>query len=113
MTTQQAPHTPPLWRKFLSLPHTRLGWWAVGLAGAFVALFIVNAAVLLPAPGVVPLREAFVGIALLSCGIGGGLAALVALSRGHDRSWLVWLALLPALFVIFMIGEFLVPVLSL
>ena len=94
-----------------SLPGTRLGWYSVGLAAAFVALFIVNAAVLLPAPGVLPWREAFVGIALLLCGMGGGVAALVALTRGHDRSWLVWLALLPALFVLFMIVEFLVSVL--
>jgi hypothetical protein len=94
-----------------SLPGTRLGWYSVGLAAAFVVLFIVNAAVLLPAPGVLPWREAFVGIALLLCGMGGGVAALVALTRGHDRSWLVWLALLPALFVLFMIVEFLVSVL--
>jgi hypothetical protein len=31
MTTQHAPHTP-LWRRVISLPHTRLGWLAVGLA---------------------------------------------------------------------------------
>lgn len=94
-----------------SLPGTRLGWYSVGLAAGFVVLFIVNAAVLLPAPGMLPWREAFVGIALLLCGMGGGVATLVALTRGHDRSWLVWLAVLPALFVLFMIVEFLVPVL--
>jgi hypothetical protein len=70
---------------------------------------MINAAVLLPAPGVVPWREAFVGIVLLVCGLGGGIAALIALIRGHERSALVWLALLPGLFVLFMIGEFLVP----
>src|SRR5215210_1769532 len=31
MSAQQAPHTP-LWRQVLSLPHTLLGWWAIGLA---------------------------------------------------------------------------------
>lgn len=96
----------------LSLPSTRLGWWSVGLAAAFVVVFVINAAVLLPAAGVVPWREAMVGIVLLLCGIGGGIAALVALIRGHDRSWLVWIAMVPALFVIFMIGESLVAVLS-
>jgi hypothetical protein len=74
-----------------------------------VVLFIINTAVFLPAPGVVPWREAFVGIVLLLCGIGGGIAALIALIRRHERSALVWLALLPGLFVLFMIGEFLVP----
>ena len=92
-----------------SLPSTRLGWYSVGLAAMFVVLFMINAAVFLPAPGVVPWREAFVGFVLLLCAIGGGIAALIALIRGHERSWLVWLALLPGLFVLFMIGEFVVP----
>ena len=92
-----------------SLPSTRLGWYSVGLAATFVVLFMINAAVFLPAPGVVAWREAFVGIVLLLCGIGGGIAAPIALIRRHERSWLVWLALLPGLFVLFMIGEFLVP----
>jgi hypothetical protein len=79
------------------------------LAAAFVILYIINAAVFLPSPGVVPWREAMVGIVLLSCGISGGTAALIALIRRHERSALVWLALLTGLFVLFMIGEFLVP----
>ena len=94
---------------YVSLPSTRLGWYSVGLTAAFVILFIINTAVFLPAPGVVAWREAFVGIVLLLCGIGGGIAALIALIRRYERSALVWLALLPGLFVIFMIGEFLVP----
>ena len=106
--TAHTPH-PPLWRRILSPPTTRLGWYSVGLAAAFVVLFVVNAAVLLPAPGVLPWREAFVGIALLLSGIGGGIAALIALVRCHERSALVWLAMLPGLFVLFMIGEFVVP----
>jgi hypothetical protein len=77
-----------------------------------VILFVINSAVFLPAPGVLPWREAFVGIVLLLCAIGGGIAALIALIRRHERSALVWLALLPGLFVIFMIGEFLVPLLD-
>ncbi|HET7270445.1 MAG TPA: hypothetical protein VFI90_05095 [Rubrobacter sp.] len=94
----------------LSLPGTRLGWYSVGLAATFVVLFIVNAAVLLPAPGVVAWREALVGIALLLCALGGEVAALIALVRRHERSALVWLAMLPGLFVLFLlIGEFLVP----
>ena len=93
----------------LSRPSTRLAWWSVVLATAFVILFIINASVLLPAPGAVPWREALVGTVLLVCGLGGGAFALIALTRGHERSALVWLALLPGLFVLFMIGEFVVP----
>ena len=66
-----------------SLPSTRLGWYSVGLAATFVVLFMINAAVFLPAPGVVAWREAFVGIVLLLCGIGGGIAALIALIRRY------------------------------
>jgi hypothetical protein len=88
-------------------PSTRLGWWSVGLAAAFVLLFFINAAVFLPAPGVVPWREALVGIVLLLCGIGCEITALIALIRRHERSALVWLAMVPGLFVLFMIGEFL------
>jgi hypothetical protein len=93
----------------LSLPRTRLGWYSVGLEATFVVLFIFNLAVFLPAPGVVAWREALVGVLLLLCGFGGGIAALIALVRRHEHSALVWLALLPGLFVLFMIGEFLVP----
>ena len=93
----------------LSRPSTRLGWWSVGLATAFVVLLIINASVLLPALEVVAWREALVGIVLLSCGLGGGAVALIALIRGHERSWLVWLAVLPGVFVLFMIGQFVVP----
>jgi hypothetical protein len=68
------------------------------LAATFVVLFIINAAVFLPSPGVVAWREAVVG-----CGLGGGVFALIALIRRHERSAFVWLALLPGLFVLFMI----------
>ena len=52
----------------LSRPSTRLGWWSVGLAASCVMLFIINAAMFLPAPGMVPWRGAMVGIVLLFVG---------------------------------------------
>ena len=70
-------------------------------------LFIINAAVLLPAQGVVPGREAMVGIVLL-LGLGGGFAALIAVIRSHESSWLVWIAMLPGLTaLVFFTGELL------
>jgi hypothetical protein len=66
-----------------------------------VVLFSINATVFLPSPGVVPWREAFVGIVLLVCGLAGGIAELIALIRCHERSALVWLAMLPGLLVLF------------
>jgi hypothetical protein len=44
------------------------------------------------------------------CGLVGGVLALVAVIRQHERSWLVFLSILPFLWVLlFILGEFLVP----
>ncbi len=84
----------PLWQR----PNTRLGWWAVGLA---VANIVLNFAwSILP------------GGALLAfaCGLAGGVLALIAVIRQHERSWLVFLSILPMVFVLlFILGEFLIP----
>jgi hypothetical protein len=40
-----------------SPPSTRLGSWSVGPQAAFVMPFVINATVLLPAPGVMPWRK--------------------------------------------------------
>jgi hypothetical protein len=99
--------------RFTSLPHTRAGWWAVGLAGLFLALFIFNSAVLIqpsePVPIPIPVRIAY-GFIMLLCGIASGAAGLVAVIRARERSWMAWLTILPGLFVLFLlIGEFLFP----
>jgi hypothetical protein len=39
MSAGHAPHMPPLWRRVPSLPHTRLGWWTVGLASIALIAF--------------------------------------------------------------------------
>jgi len=67
----------------------------------------------MPATIEVPWRESllpFYGLGMLLCGLAAGVIALVALTRRGDRSWLVWLALLPGLSVLFIVlGECLVP----
>lgn len=84
--------------KYLVRPATRLGWWAVGLAAASI--------VLVPAWSILP-GGGFPGFI---CGLAGGVVALIAIFRQHERSWLVILAMLPLLFVIFfLLGEFLGP----
>jgi len=83
---------------FLEKPHTKLGWWAVGLAAASI--------VLLFAWSILP------GGAWLSfiCGLAGGIIALVAIIRQQERSWLVFLSILPMLNVItFIAAELLIP----
>jgi hypothetical protein len=100
--------------KFLGLPRTKLGWWSVGLAAAFVVMFIVNVAVFGPSSGgdtawrnvLLPVFA----IGMLTIGVAAGVVALVAVIQKRERSWLVFLPLLPAAFVIFfLLGEFLTP----
>ena len=101
--------------RFIERPHTRTGWWAVWLMVAFLAMFLVNAFVFMafPSLGDGAWRQTvlpFYGIAMLLCGLVSGAIGLVAITYQHDRSWLVWLTILPMVWVVFMlIGEFIVP----
>jgi hypothetical protein len=94
-----------LWRR----PLTRLGWWAVGLGAAFVALFIIDNTLLIPAyQGAASARWLenllpFYGIFMALCALAAGMVGMIALIRNHERSWLVWLALLPMAFTLFLI----------
>jgi hypothetical protein len=100
-------------RGFLSRPSSKLGRWAVGLGAAFVVLFLINSFVFMPASLDAPWRHVvlpFYGIFMLACGLASGVAGLVAVTRKHERSWLVWLTMLPGLLVLFLVlGEFLGP----
>lgn len=96
--------------RFFALPSTKLGWWAVWVAVAFVVLFAVNVLVIMPTSENAAWWRAilpFYGIAMIGCGIGSGVVALVAIVRKRERSWLVWLPLIPAAMMLFLIvGEF-------
>ncbi|MEP7359151.1 MAG: hypothetical protein ABI847_18010 [Anaerolineales bacterium] len=98
--------------RFFRRSSTRLGWWAVGLGAAFVVLFIVNSGVLMQLTERPPWSLSLLigyGFAMLLCGLASGIAGLMAVLR-HERSWLVWITLLPGLLVVFLLlGEFLVP----
>jgi hypothetical protein len=99
--------------RFLGRPGTRLGWWAVGLGVAFVVMWIINSILFMPASVEIPWRQLvlpFYGIFMMLCGFAAGIVGLIALIWRHERSWLVWLTLIPGLFVlVFILGEFLVP----
>ena len=75
-------------RRITILPTTRRGWWAVGLSTSFLPLVFAGA--------VVPLAAA-VGIL---CGLGGGVAALLAIVGERERALTVWLALVPLVIAI-------------
>ena len=107
-----ADHAPG--KGFFSQPVTSTGWWAAGLGIGFVILFLINALVLIPFSAAQPPWSRplmiFYGLFMLACGLGGAVAGLLAILRRGERSWLVWLPLLPGALVIFLLlGEFLVP----
>jgi hypothetical protein len=100
----------PLRRRILGWPSTRLGWWSVGLAATFVALFIINLAVITSTLETLWRQTLlpFYVIFMLSCGLAAGIVGLIAVIRQRERSWLVWLAILTGLFVIaIVLGELL------
>ena len=102
--------TQSVWR-----PGTTLGWWSVWLMVVFVAMYIIDSFVFMSIPSfgdgtwrqvVLP----FYGIFMLLCGLAAGIVGLIAITRQHERSRLVWLTILPMAWVVFMLlGEFLVP----
>jgi hypothetical protein len=109
MTTQPAP-------SFLHRPSTRLGWWAVGLFGLFVILFVINALLFIPASQGVSSPEWVIfflpifGIIMALCTLAAGLAGVMAVIKKHERSWLVWLTIIPAVFfLLLLLFELLVP----
>ena len=85
---------------FLGMPRTKLGWWAVGLALLFAALFVSVTNELIH----------FSGFLTMTLGVIAGIVTLIALIWKRERSWLVWLMLLPGLFaIVFALGEILYP----
>ena len=84
--------------RFNEKPHTKLGWWAVGFAVAGILL--------VPAWSILP---GGAGLGFL-CELVGGILALIAIIRQKERSWLVWLSVLPMINVfVFILAEFLFP----
>jgi hypothetical protein len=111
--TEEGEMTAPTKSAFAQRPATTLGWWAFGLAAAFVGMFVINTAVFMPGLAPAWWRQTilpFYGIFMMLCGIAAGVVGLIALIRGHERSWMVWIAILPGAFALFFVlGEFLVP----
>lgn len=85
---------------FFERPGSALGWWSVALGTVFVTLFIL----------VTNDFIRFSGMLTITLGVLAGLTTLGALIWKKERSWLVWLMLLPGLFaILFALGEILVP----
>jgi hypothetical protein len=92
-----------------------LGWWAAGCEAVFIVLWFINLFVFYPIAmlgGFAELQQTFFpifGIFMMACGVAGGVLGLIALIRG-ERSWVVWLVMLPCAFALFfLLGEFIFP----
>jgi hypothetical protein len=100
-----------MWSKYLSLPQTRLGWAAVVLASPVCALWLYGIIATLLSGN--PITGEGVFMVLLFTGpltVPAALAGLYAVGIKDERSWLVWLAMVPvliyvSLFVLLEIGE--------
>jgi hypothetical protein len=105
------PPSPP--STFGSLPKTKAGRWAVWLMVAYLALFFPNfwlgMTAVLPPVVTIP-----VGILALALGLACGVVALVAIIRGRERSWVLWLPVVATVGVVFLLaGELLSALLML
>jgi hypothetical protein len=98
---------------FLRRPVSKLGWWAVALAIAYLVMNIINTVVMMRQPELSSwlrsLTIAF-GILMILSGLASGIVATIAILRKRDRSWMVWLALAPGLAMLFLLfGELIFP----
>lgn len=99
---------------FSDMPTTRAGKWAARLAVVFVGMFAINSFVFMPFSGsAAPWRQVvlpYYGITMLLVGLAAGAVAAIALLKSKERSWVVWLALVPGLMMLtFILGEVLIP----
>jgi len=82
------------------MPHGKFAWWAVGLGILFMALFV----------SVTTRFLHFSGFLTITLGVIAGIFTLLALIWKGERSWLLWLMLMPGLFaIVFALGEILYP----
>ncbi len=92
----------PLMTRILGWPITRIGWWAIWLGVAFMILLIIKSMVLQPfstALHLSPLVHSSFSILMDLCGLAAVFVGLFAIIVRHERSWLLFLAILPSLYV--------------
>jgi hypothetical protein len=98
---------------FWQRPKSKLGWWAVGLGLSYLVFYIADMIIIgmrssLPGTNRVVMMN--FGFVMLLLGLAAGVVALIAILKKRERSWAVWLALLPGIScLLLLIGEFVVP----
>ncbi len=100
-------------RRVFALPSTRLGWWAVGLAAAVVALLafdgVLAGAGFTDWGGSARLALGLSSAAGVATAISAGIVAMIAVVKGERSIVLIAPLLFAAFWVMFVLGEFLSP----
>lgn len=97
------------------LPVTRMGKAAAWLALAFTVGFGLNMPLVAVfgrtgAPDWLRPFLPFWGLAIMGVGVAAGICAVIATLKYKERSWAVWIAMVPGGFaLLFVLGEFLFP----
>jgi hypothetical protein len=87
-----------MWRQVLSLPQTGIGWWALGLAGPVWALWLFGIIATLLSGDAITGEGVFMALLFTGWwGLFGTVLGLIAVLLSHERSLLVWLAMVPGL----------------
>ena len=76
------------------------------MGASFVAMFLINSLVLMSAPIAIRAVAIAYGFLFVAVGLGSGAVSFLALAYKHEKSALVWAALLPgALMAFLVVGE--------
>lgn len=92
---------------FVGLPHSRLGWWSIGLATAFIALLSIwlsYALYLRPITRPTFLSDPLHAVLLVSAAaaaITGAILGVLALVSKRERSFLILLSILLGTIVLY------------
>ena len=108
--------TPPVSTSIWHLPITQMGKLAVGLAAFSLLMSFITPALIMLRSQNIPkgswqetLLSAF-AFFMFFFGLVPSVVGLVALTRKHERSWLVWLTLWPGVSaILFILAEFIFP----
>ncbi len=96
--------------RFPSLPSTSVGWWAGGLLIAWIVWLVLrsrlSSQVFSPMIGGHRTAGTLLDAVTPLLAIVAAVVALVALVYYRERSWVVWLALLPGVLVLFVLVAF-------
>jgi hypothetical protein len=95
-------HHTSLWRRVFS-PHTRFGWWAVGLAATYVLNLIYMIYAIISSTRI-PFIHHTIGVyyifAVSLCGWAAAVVGLIAVIAREEHAGVAWLAIVLGLFSI-------------